>query len=410
MKKTIVYYTDSRLEAALFNKVIEIMRAAAGDIPIISVSQKPMPLGTNICVGHQQRTYLNLYRQVKLGLEKVPDDHIVYLVEHDVFYHPSHFEFEPPQKDAIYFNLNRFYWQRNAKFFLQSIGKRALSQCVSYKPVLYEHIVEQVQLREQTIAATGKGPFANFKSDNPNVDIRHGGNFSKFGIFDKSAVSPRILEIPYWGTPRMFQAKTGYLDQQVYTYNMLEDMFNAKKEPGPRVVGFGRDHLPTLFETLKLRHGAEVGVGQGIFSEKLVTDIPGCKLICIDNWAPTPKDSWDRQEDRLRIARSKLDKHKVRFIRNTSEQAAEWEIPDGMLDFVYIDADHRFDHVMQDIILWFKKIRRGGILSGHDYDFGNGDVGDAVKVFCKHHGLDFYLTKLTGEYPDNVRSWFFAKR
>ncbi|NIT59155.1 MAG: hypothetical protein GWN00_23910, partial [Aliifodinibius sp.] len=74
---------------------------------------------------------------------------------------------------------------------------------------------------------------------------------------------------------------------------------------------------------------------------------------------------------------------KVRFIRNTSEQAAEWEIPDGMLDFVYIDADHRFDHVMQDIILWFKKIRRGGILSGHDYDFGNGDVGDAVKVFCK---------------------------
>jgi predicted O-methyltransferase YrrM len=40
---------------------------------------------------------------------------------------------------------------------------------------------------------------------------------------------------------------------------------------------------------------------------------------------------------------------------------------DNSLDFVYIDAGHRFDDVVQDIIKWTKKVRKGGIISGHDY-------------------------------------------
>ena len=58
------------------------------------------------------------------------------------------------------------------------------------------------------------------------------------------------------------------------------------------------------------------------------------------------------------------------------------EVPDESLDFVYIDADHRFDYVMEDIITWSRKVRPGGIVSGHDYfRFRNTGVVPAVDVY-----------------------------
>ena len=40
---------------------------------------------------------------------------------------------------------------------------------------------------------------------------------------------------------------------------------------------------------------------------------------------------------------------------------------DGQLDFVYIDALHYYEDVREDIELWYPKVRKGGILAGHDY-------------------------------------------
>ena len=48
-------------------------------------------------------------------------------------------------------------------------------------------------------------------------------------------------------------------------------------------------------------------------------------------------------------------------------QDAVKDIEDSSLDFVHIDGDHSYDFVMQDIILWGRKVRIGGIISGHDY-------------------------------------------
>jgi hypothetical protein len=50
----------------------------------------------------------------------------------------------------------------------------------------------------------------------------------------------------------------------------------------------------------------------------------------------------------------------------TSEEAAP-KIPDGSLDFAYIDANHAYEYVKRDIELWWPKIRDGGMLAGHDY-------------------------------------------
>ena len=41
--------------------------------------------------------------------------------------------------------------------------------------------------------------------------------------------------------------------------------------------------------------------------------------------------------------------------------------PDEYFDFVFIDADHSYETVKADIEVWMPKVKRGGILGGHDY-------------------------------------------
>lgn len=45
--------------------------------------------------------------------------------------------------------------------------------------------------------------------------------------------------------------------------------------------------------------------------------------------------------------------------------------PDQSVDFVFIDADHSYESVKKDIDAWLPKIRKNGIISGHDYGNGN---------------------------------------
>jgi len=57
---------------------------------------------------------------------------------------------------------------------------------------------------------------------------------------------------------------------------------------------------------------------------------------------------------------------KVKDIKSFSWDAAS-EFEDGSVDFVFIDADHEYDSVVKDIESWLPKVKKGGIISGHDY-------------------------------------------
>jgi predicted O-methyltransferase YrrM len=63
---------------------------------------------------------------------------------------------------------------------------------------------------------------------------------------------------------------------------------------------------------------------------------------------------------------------------------ASYCIADGSLDFVFIDADHHYPHVIEDIRDWFPKIRSGGLISGHDFahpDYPDWGVEKAVREY-----------------------------
>jgi hypothetical protein len=136
----------------------------------------------------------------------------------------------------------------------------------------------------------------------------------------------------------------------------------------------GRDDLPQFFVEMGYKVGAEIGVYKGEFTKKFL-DV-GLKMYGVDPW--TPYEEFDRMTE---IRRTRLDflyEHTKRYlepylktkqcelIKKTSMDALK-DIPDESLDFVYIDGNHMFKYVAEDMCEWWKKIRKGGAMTGHDY-------------------------------------------
>lgn len=178
------------------------------------------------------------------------------------------------------------------------------------------------------------------------------------------------------------------------TAEILHNRFNPKDDwiAPVRVKGLTRERLAMLFGELGLRRGAEIGVAEGIYSKVLCLHIPNIELYCVDIWRRYEKKNDENQQHALRLAHEKLDPYGAVFIQKPSMDAVR-DFKDHSLDFVYIDGDHRFDYVMQDLIEWSKKIRPGGIIAGHDYyRFRGAGVVLAVDTYTHAHNIhEWYL-------------------
>lgn len=175
----------------------------------------------------------------------------------------------------------------------------------------------------------------------------------------------------------------------------LHERFNPRNDqiPPVRIKGFTRAKLAALFGELGFKVGVEIGVAEGIYSLVLCQNIPDLKLYCVDLWdtyyrGTTKLKDTAMQMEALELAHQKLDPYGATFIRKPSMDAVR-DFANGSLDFVYIDGDHSFDFVMQDLIEWSKKVRSGGIVSGHDaYRFRGAGVVDAVSVYTHCHQIN----------------------
>ena len=63
--------------------------------------------------------------------------------------------------------------------------------------------------------------------------------------------------------------------------------------------------------------------------------------------------------------------HLVEIIPLSSVEAA-CRFPDNHFDLVFIDASHKTEETKADILLWYEKMKPGGVLAGHDYNKGEG--------------------------------------
>jgi hypothetical protein len=166
-----------------------------------------------------------MLRQIVRGLEELDVD-VVFLIEHDVLYHPSHFEFEPPKDDVYYFNTNVWTVKSDTGEALYIDNARRNSGLVANRDILLEHFSKKVVKAEEYFKVTSRGfgrkvgfepgrkkgridyEAEEYKSKYPNLDIKHGGNITKprFKLSDYQHDGRRVKDsftitdtVPYWG-------------------------------------------------------------------------------------------------------------------------------------------------------------------------------------------------------------------
>lgn len=113
--KTIIYYTSNREDPVFEKKIQDNIMANKGDIPIISVSQKPIDFGENICVGDVGAAYHNEWRQIYIGAKQATTKYIIF-AEADFLYHSDYFNFNPTDENKCYRYDNVWIVYKNPRF------------------------------------------------------------------------------------------------------------------------------------------------------------------------------------------------------------------------------------------------------------------------------------------------------
>ena len=102
------------------------------------------------------------------------------------------------------------------------------------------------------------------------------------------------------------------------------------------------------------------------------------------------------------------------LIKKNSAEAVN-DFPKYSLDFVYIDGSHEFGHIAMDLHLWTSRVKKGGIIAGHDYYSTTGNrglrqVGMVVDAFVEANDFDsFWVLGTKDDYKDMSLSYFMIK-
>jgi hypothetical protein len=240
---SIIYYTDNSIDGTeLQKKVQERLEMAAEGKPIISISQRPISFGRNIIVGDIGRSHHSLFTQVLVGAEAATTKYVA-LAEHDCMYTPEHFNWTPLNDTTFWYNVNLWFveWRGGDHDGLYSYQRRkCMSSLICDRRLLIAALKEKIlmlesgfeirkgqpgacepgvcddrvafieakakwiennykeacnqDLRFKDVGKEVKWKAAAFRTELPNLDIRHGGNFSGM-----RRAKEQTYSLPYWG-------------------------------------------------------------------------------------------------------------------------------------------------------------------------------------------------------------------
>ncbi len=169
-----------------------------------------------------------------------------------------------------------------------------------------------------------------------------------------------------------------------------------------------RSHFPFVLGALGLEGlGVEIGVQYGLFAAEILKHWPG-ELLCVDSWKHIPgqKDTAnvsDEEHQRIyELAYKRLSNYgRVMLKRETSEEFLAKPHPHEWWDFVYLDADHSYEAVKEQLTRCIFLVKRGGVIAGHDYldgEHANTQFGvkRAVDEWAAENDLTVLVTK---DYP-----------
>jgi len=237
---TIIYLTDNKLEDRIFKACKHHLLVATEGKRLLTVSQKPLDFGENICVGDIGSSGLSIELQIKAGLEETKTKFIA-IAEHDCVYSKEHFDWIPPDEKYFYYNGNQRFLQYESPGHpewngLFSLRKERLvqSQLIVGRDIMLEATEQKIDILsdpkvknawpgnarlgepgiydvlrvykifkrrhllnvwEKVKKYTGMYTAKKFSTIIPNIDIRHGGNLT-----GAMRGYRRCWNLEHWGT------------------------------------------------------------------------------------------------------------------------------------------------------------------------------------------------------------------
>lgn len=152
---------------------------------------------------------------------------------------------------------------------------------------------------------------------------------------------------------------------------------------------------------------AEIGVADARNSVSILEELNVKRMFCIDPYLPyTDKGSIykmncsSHNNIQFELAKKNLArfKDKVKFIKKPSEKALGRVT--SRLDLLYIDGNHSYEFVKRDIEDYYPKIKKQGIIGGHDFYGTFTGLIIAVIEFAREHNLGIY---------SDLADWWFVK-
>lgn len=216
---TILYYSSNKEKPEFEQRIIDNLRKTCGDLPIISITQKPIKLGKNICVGDVGVSGFNMFRQVQIGLLEAKTQFVI-SAEADCLYPPDYFTFIPERDDICYRNTNLYVMPQHRSFFwkkpegathAQIVGRKfylaTLERLFAVPPSPEWSIKEMSFPRERSHQKQDdvfwRDKIAYYETENPIVQIKTSQSMRNYTNSDRVNRS----ELPYWGSGKEFRKK-----------------------------------------------------------------------------------------------------------------------------------------------------------------------------------------------------------
>lgn len=163
---------------------------------------------------------------------------------------------------------------------------------------------------------------------------------------------------------------------------------------------------------------AEIGVHEGDLSRRILDIAEPKRLHLIDPWAKGEglfgkqavheQDVVEKRYEKVKEQFGKdIEAGRVRIHRELSSDAVT-EFPDAYFDWVYVDGNHLYEFVKQDLELYYPKVKAGGYVAGDDYGirgYWDNGVQKAVDEFVSQHPdttLEFKSTQFIIRKVDTV--------
>jgi len=219
MDKTILYYSSNREDPVFEQKIVDDLLSKAGNLPIISVTQKPMNVGKNICIGDKGQSYINEWRQIVIGAKEATTEYLI-MAESDFLYPPEYFQFEPKGENIyLYDNVWIMWMEGTFKSFhrksrsegAQVIKRQYLIDILEAYLVRYpgwwgEEYKKEGPHHSPYFSAHRKKKIAFFHGENPSISVktRQGINWMVGRLGGKGNIS---RSLPYWGDVKKLRNK-----------------------------------------------------------------------------------------------------------------------------------------------------------------------------------------------------------